>query len=785
MLNSRAAGVFPLVLVLASHALSQGTEAPRSTWKGQIEEVLVTVTKREVSLQDVGASVTALDADTLTAANIEDPFNLAEMTPGVVTRGRENMTIRGIGADLIGVPPVAFHENGLFIFNNNVGGNYYDLAAIELLRGPAGTVYGRNATAGALNLRWNPPLDTLEIKADARLASLNERRYRAVLNSPVLPDDGLNARLVISDHHRDGLVENLIAEKERFNGDTKSDRVARLWLQSLPIDNLTLNLRYKYFERDQYRISSATDLTRRNGSLEELGAQPLPADRTKVRARAHRMIFSDKSRQFFGERSFNDYDIHLERLDGEIVWALDDLPLLGDIDLNVLAGKSSDFAFRPLDVDGTEATIVDVLRRETDQSDIQEIRLSSRNDDAFSWIMGYFRARQESGGRSLNFVRAKIDFVDSIFGVTLPGIDPGTVVDLDVSTAFADQELVSEAIFLSGDLRLASLWDSAPDVEFFGGVRLNRDRQSLREQNSVELVTPNRENRTSSTTLSDTTESFEVEFEEPTGELGAKWFYHDNHMVYAKVARGYKNGFGEILDDGALNEVEAEILDAVEVGSKNRFFNGMLQFNAVAFFYDYANLQVQQVRETTTVTENAASAKLSGLELDLTFAPTERWYTIFSLGYLKGTFEDFCSADPAFPGESDPSCPGGQQDLSGNHLQDTPRYKASALINYTYPLGDYGSLRTVLKSTWTDDYFLRHYNREDVDRLDSFSNTDIRLIWNSPAEHFSVTAFVESLEDKDQIFFRPIPLGLGVDGVITTLGPNSPRTYGITLAYRY
>ncbi|MBN48640.1 MAG: hypothetical protein CMN85_03805 [Spongiibacteraceae bacterium] len=789
MIRTIPSGLALCFAIISWSALGQpGTPATSERSSAQkrpliIEEIIVTVNKREESLQDVGASVTALDEELLSAANIEDPFNLAEMTPGVVTRGRENMTIRGIGADLIGVPPVAFHENGLFIPNNNVGGNYYDLAAIELLRGPSGTVYGRNATAGALNLRWNPPVDVFEVKADARVASLDERRYRAMINAPLLPGNWLNARLVASDHWREGLVTNLIAENERFNGDTKDDQMLRLWLQSQPADALQLNLRYKYFQRDQYRISSATSLTRNNGSLEEFGADPLPQDRTKVRARAHRLIFSDQAKALFGERDFDDYQIDVERIDAEAVWAMEDLPLLGNVDLTLLVGKSADFAFRPLDVDGTEATIVDVLRKEQDDSLVQELRLASQNDDAFNWIVGVFRARQESQLTALNFVKAKIDLADSVLGLPLP--TGGSIYDLDVSTPQAKETLTSEAVYVSGNLRLKQWLSSAPDLELFGGLRINRDEQELFEINEVELVLPNRDNRIRSAGISGGTTSFGVEFEEPTGELGAKWFFHDDYMVYAKFARGYKNGFGEVDDDGELNEVEAEQLNAFEVGSKNRFLEGRLQLNAVAFAYDYSNLQVQQVRETSTVTENAATASLSGLEIDMSIAATANLYTVISLGYLKGTFDDFCSSDPAFPSLSDPGCPAGEQDLSGNDLQDTPRYKASLLLNYQRPLGNWGSVRAVLKTTWTDTYFLRHYNRDDVDRLDSFSNTDLRLSWISPNETLSVDAFVESLEDKDQIFFRPVPLGLGVDGVITSLGPNSPRTWGLQVAYRY
>lgn len=731
MIRPIPTGLALSLAMLSSPVLSQtnretstgASDAQRRSF--YIEEVIVTVNKREESLQDVGASVTALDDELLSAANIEDPFNLAEMTPGVVTRGRENMTIRGIGADLIGVPPVAFHENGLFIPNNNVGGNYYDLAAIELLRGPSGTVYGRNATAGALNLRWNPPVDVFELKADARVASQDERRYRAVLNAPLLPNNWLKARLVASNHWRDGLVTNLEAEQDRFNGDTKDDQMLRLWLQSQPTDALQLNLRYKFFERDQYRISSPTTLTRNNGSLQEFGASPLPQDRTQVRARAHRMIFSDQARALFGERDFSDYRIDVERLDAEIVWAMEEMPVLGNIDLTLLAGQSADYAFRPLDVDGTEATIVDVLRKERDDSTIQELRLTSRNDSAFNWILGLFRARQESRLTALNFVKAKIDLADSVLDIALP--TGGSIFDLDASTPRAEETLTSEAAYFSGNLRIKQWHTAAPDIEVFGGLRINRDQQDLFEINEVALVLPNRDNRLSAAGISGGTTDFEVEFEEPTGELGAKWFYHDEHMVYAKFARGYKNGFGEVDDDGELSEVEAEQLNAFEIGSKNRFFDGRLQLNAVAFAYDYSNLQVQQVRETSTVTENAASASLSGLEIDTTVAATADLYTVFSLGYLKGTFDDFCSSDPAFPSLSDPGCPAGEQDLSGNNLQDTPRYKASLLMNYQRSLGQWGSLRAVLKTTWTDTYYLRHYNRDDVDRLDSFCNTDLRL----------------------------------------------------------
>ncbi len=95
--------------------------------------------------------------------------------------------------------------------------------------------------------------------------------------------------------------------------------MARLWLQSQPTDSLQLNLRYKYFQRDQYRISSATALTRNNGSLQEFGAEPLPQDRTLVRALAHRMVFSEQARTLFGERDYSDYQIDVERVDAEVV----------------------------------------------------------------------------------------------------------------------------------------------------------------------------------------------------------------------------------------------------------------------------------------------------------------------------------------------------------------------------------------------------------------------------------------------------------------------------------
>ena len=158
-----------LGFTLAITALSAALPVAQAQDSGVIEEVIVTANKRAESLQDISSAVTALGGDTLETLNLEDFFDVADMTPGMAQRTEDEITIRGvgrIGGDASFASTVAVHENGFFL-PRGAYWPFLDIAAVEITRGPSGAVFGRNATGGAVNIKWREPGEDFGGWADA------------------------------------------------------------------------------------------------------------------------------------------------------------------------------------------------------------------------------------------------------------------------------------------------------------------------------------------------------------------------------------------------------------------------------------------------------------------------------------------------------------------------------------------------------------------------------------------------------------------------------------------
>ena len=322
------------------------------------------------------------------------------------------------------------------------------------------------------------------------------------------------------------------------------------------------------------------------------------------------------------------------------------------------------------------------------------------------------------------------------------------------------------------------------EVELFAGVRWNRDTVSRDQTNLPNVLQPFGQF------------NGKEKYRERTEELGFKWFFAEDHMFYLKWAHGYKAGTLELLiDEGVANAVEPELIDAWEIGTRSAFMDGELQFNASAFYYEYTDLQVPEITGTQIITRNAAEATIWGLEAELTWLVTEDWLLRASAGYLDATFDEFCGDDPlSLMTLSEPGCAQlvddagvpvfakGQFNMDGNTLEDSPKGKASLVSRYTYELPeDWGSLVGVVEFTWTDDYYLRPFNTP-IDQIDSFTKTDLRLIWEDAEQRYSVELFVQNLEDE-VVWQRNITVELS--GGAAGFGLMQPRTYGVRMGFHF
>lgn len=776
----RLRGNYTLLTVLIT-LVSSMTSAQERTEQGLvIEEVVVTVSKREESLQEVLGSVSAISNDTLARENIQDFASLVELIPGMVAQDEEQVAIRGISRTRDGPSPVAFHVNDVFLAER--GEPYYDLQAIEILRGPSGTLFGRNATAGAINAKWKRPESYWAIGATTRYSSLEEQQLQAYLNVPLFGEDnrGLLARIALMSRSKDGTLDNLLASDEADPGNT-SDWFGRIFLTSEPRENLDLSLRairYEFTPEGAFSVRSPTLGTRRSGELERLGAEPLPDDITKVRSKVDQN-FGDSYRKF-------------NRFDGEMVLALKDIPWLGDADMVLVGGEQHGDAMLSFDLDGTEASILEGMAgAKEDIRRTAEFRLVSQNDSGFDWLFGLFWYRQTSTNQVDLVARGFQSLSDLGFGPSFPG-EPQFILEVDVDIREQRKLDKSEAIFINTDFNLARLLNG-PDIEITAGIRRNFDefRQITGSQVVYgELPEFGRD-------LGEVQNQSDIRqfahFQQTTGELGLRWFYSDAGMIYAEFARGYKPGLAQLITglngQSRQNPVDPEQLNAWEFGWKTSFFNQLLRMNFAAFTYDYRDLQVSQLAPGGFITENAAEATINGAEVELEWMPSAAAYIKLAAAWTDARYDNYCGNDAARGDdvETAPSCTDENPlDFSGERMTAAPEYSAALLVSYTFELEHLGSLTPSLRSSWSDVLDRRGVGNP-IDRVEAHSTTDLRLIWRSREQHWKIELFAENVEDNNDIFFQSFaPAVIGGSPNTAALASNiPPRVFGISVEANY
>jgi len=723
-----------------------------------IEELVVTIRKREERVQEVPAAVTVLDSRTIEAANIQGVADLVDMIPNATVKG-QGVTIRGISKSFTSQSPIAQHINGIFKFDDGAyAGQYYDLQAIDVARGPSGTVYGRNATAGATNLVWRKPHSDYQAFGDLTYGSYDRWAFRGGFNLPIFgaDEERLLSRFVFQREVRDGYLDNLeepLRSRDPANADLWYVRGALL---SQPIDDLIVELRGYYTQSQNFGSIGRPAVDEfplgylsLGGNLFPFnafnGAEPIPEGERQVRSRV---------------AESTDPFLKIWSIDGQATYGIYDVPGIGSFDVTVLGGHDSTHSNQAIDLDGSELVVLDTTRDIENEQSTVEFRLTSQETVDYSWMFGFFwfqhhRLQPQTSGTPLG---------------------PLDTTQDELSSGWAP--------FFNVEWMPIEDW-----LQVFGGFRWNVDTIDLDLENfglgDPPIIDPGQF-------------SGSARYEEPTGEVGVRSKFLDHHMVYAKYARGYKAGDIELVAD-QVNRIDPEIVNAFEVGSRNDFFDRRLQANLTGFYYDYTDLQVPQILGLGTVTTNAGKADIWGIELELASRPVDAWDLSLAVSYLNATFGEFCATDAAqFLDTSDPGCPAatnaidGQINLDGNRLEDSPEWKITLLTKYDWDLKRFGVITPVLKFTWTAQYYLRPFNCgacvtdrpgntvadfTDIDLQQSFTRTDIRLQWRSEGGLFWGEFFVENLEDRT-IYSRLVVGPQFTGGMPNRLNLQAPRTFG-------
>lgn len=615
---------------LGSAAEAQVSQ-PGVSSAGQLEEIIVTARKQEERLQATPLSVSAFSAATLEKQNIvtiDRIGNLApnlEITQAAGTGTAAEVYMRGIGEadyELYIDPPVSIYIDGVLNARSAaVLLDLVDLERVEVLRGPQGTLFGRNTTGGAINIFTKGPSDTFGIQQKLGYGSDDEFISRTILNTGALGDTGLKAKFAFFHHERDGWIRDLNVDRSHDPGKLDSNGI---WfaLHGDLADNLSFDYKLDYTDIHDEPITAEMTVARPDiinyfSKSPSFGGDPFtisPSYQSTVHLTNE---IPDQHSELLGHSLTVDYDVNdalrFKNIAGYRSLAMDEHPPEGEGNLKGLlfdpaTGQVSVGFVNPFD------TIAIHDRQYQISEELQIIGTVDR----FKYVAGLFFFEELGSGKNPNF----FTFVSGPVGVN---ITTNRIYGLD-SKSYAAYGQTSYT---------PPLLDDRFELTF--GLRYTRDEKTLSESDySNGFLTGSQNLANNWHNLSWAT------------SLNYRWA--DSVMSYVRVSTGYKSGG---YNPGALQPpYNPEKAIAYELGVKSDWFDKRLRVNAAVFQTNYDDLQIDQFvllpsgTEATIVT-NAGKAVYRGGEIELTALIGRGWQLDGTFGYVDPQYETYLTFDPA------------------------------------------------------------------------------------------------------------------------------------------
>lgn len=769
----------------------------------EIEEIIVTAEKRESALQETPVAISAVTRDTIEKQNIIDLAQVQFIAPGLVFNEIADMaqiTMRGIGVDISEMqaePGVALHADGVYRGGLTSSRSLlFDLERIEVLRGPQGTLYGRNSTGGSINVISRLPGD--EYGYDVGLLYGDYNRVRIDLSGDAPVSDRLKLRGAFAyDNRTDGYVDN------DFTGNDEWDQEAAFFKGAAvftPTENLEGILRFEYtstlttgspaITTDDHPVPPFLLSVRNPGGVLTIPGFPLFTLVCGAQSCADALglnlsppgVGSDDPFDIFSDGKTT-YDRNAWGTSLTLTWDLnDDISLRSitsyfEIEQDALVTNN----------DGVDITYLTDDFNQKNEEISQEFTLSGRTGD-FDWIGGVYFYRSEIEEVFLFTLPALQPTFEALFGILssfdpatgLPNgapLPPGTLAffgnRLDGSMApfpfldfSVDQELTSVAAYGQ------TTYHVNERLRATAGLRWTRDKKD---------VTQSVVNNLGGDFCLGL--GLNKEFKEVTGKVGLDADVGEDSLVYFTFSRGFKAGG---LNTGTCgNTFDPEIILAYEIGAKSRFFDNTLQVNAAAFYNDYQDLQARLFINNASIVQNAADARTFGVEVEALWLASERFRLDGALSYLNAEFDDFVSTDPLNPQVGFNCNPvtllDCQQQLKGNKLLRAPEFKVSASAEYDIPADRAGLFTLRAEYAYTDEVYHTVFNN-DFAKQDGFSLVNLRLIWTPSGDlnqRLRVIGFVENVGDIEYAVIHAPNATTG--GTLSQFGP--PRTWGIQMRY--
>jgi iron complex outermembrane receptor protein len=764
-----------------------------------IEEIVVTAEKRESNVQDTPIAISAFNAETMDDIGIGGAADIANYTPGMTYNASPNrIFLRGIGRvenSLGSEPGVAIYRDGIYTNEAaSVSDNTFFAERIEVLRGPQGTLYGRNAIGGAANVVSKKPTD--EFKGEVRLGAYNYGGQYIGLSASGPITDRVRYRLAAETTSDDGWIENIAG------GDQNNQDFTRIEGQ-LDIDlteTLNIWMVYQDYEWDTNQtggvmispynttsptgpvIDFSTDFQQLvpNAQLGYDVANPAVRDIHKVN-RNEAGYIKNPGALFTSHVTWD-----LEN------WQVKYIFGMNDYDWDYL-----------LDYDATGRTDIQYLNFIAQYEEYQqhEVQLISQLGGKFEFIFGAFYYHNENAQpwdlySPTNPVLKTPVWADYAGTVCFCVVDSPANPQGIFYHQLGELETDSYAGYAQMDIFPNDMWHVSL------GLRYSKDEKDAYEEQriifdgqgsyawyanfigmswyNVNTPTPGPQARIAWDFNNGTVSSnHSDEWTSTTWALGVDYKPDDNSLYYAKVSTGYKAGGFRLGSLEANPGVDEETVLAYEAGAKNTF-NNVIQVNTAVYYYLYEDMQVPVSAIINGVNNllfrNAKEANQFGIEVDGQWAATDNLMLYATYSYMN-TEIDTMGYDVTDETEINPVA----SDLSGNELIKAPPHKFTFNGHYTWDItaGEIGFVATYI---YTDDQWSDIFNREDT-VAPAFERVDFRLTYRNPANTLRVSGYVRNAFDEE-IFESKTRSGWYFNHQVSA-SIQPPRTYGVELNYEF
>lgn len=750
----------------------------------RLSTVTVTATKIEENVQDVSASITAVNEEALDFAGIVDPKRLGLIVPGlnvgysgnearIAMRGARTNNVGPEAAQVVGI----FNDGAYVATTTQVLASYLDLNRVEVLRGPQGTLYGRNTFAGTINIISNEPnFDELEGSAEVTLGDYNLKRLEGVLNVPV--SDTFALRFAGMGEVHDGYIENTYREgpgDDLHNQDVMAFRATAKWQ---PNDVFDATLRWTTTEQDTngsaiwgyqqigcYRnnqdATTSTGLSANSTFLSGHCYQPGPnaSGRTQAGGAATEQDAGpySVSRDALSQSKQSGDSINLQ-VNYDLGWA--DLSVIGAYDeyenLQFYDGDYSNGAY-----DGGDALSNGFAGYDTLQESLSgEIRLASQGAGPLEWLVGGFWFQSEA---------------DWQFGF----LNNGQYQRYNTTTS---DTFETESMAIFGNATY-SLTDS---FRVLGGLRWNDDENTLKG------------GATGGTS------------DELVWKAGAEMDFGDDELLYATASTGYRIGGvngSSLVAAGAPASYDPETVTAYEAGIKSTLFDGDLTLNVALYHNQYRDMHAQSfvtacidpTNPATCIaseyTENAGEVDATGFEVEANWLPGDNWFVNGTLALQDAEFGEYLvgrvNGLGNFEGRQDVTMTTGEivaaggvpaLSLEGWRPALTPEVSASLQVGYFFDLGNGNTITPLFQTAYSGEYYGFDFNVPGSEQ-GSFTKSDLRVTWRNENKGFEVEGFVENIEDEAvltrAIIFTPSQADVATASIQANY--SDPRIWGVRL----